>query len=949
MKHRRSPRCDAGNFYGGLGDFGRNLGAAPGIVVWRMGGGHKPQMLCEQQLGEFDGEGAFLVLHTLQPSVRYDVFLWIGASVGTCERSTAQKALSEVCAALSAPAVVHCENQGHESVKFIALWKQLGGLRSPKSPEGSNRLLRVTGRRYTRMTEVPLSRGSLEGGGLFILDAGSEIFIIGESTWLGQTSSSAATAPGFNRHEVAAVRTAAKRIQDTRDGQARVVSLAEEPGAIERFWAALGEEMPPRLPAPPSVARTAATEIADMPDLLRSKADARLYRQQANGGDVWTEVNSSQGPAPPFRRDSLSSDDVALLYTGREAFGVAVWCGRHVHPARRERIWCNVAMFFKEKSLPSHMPVTLYHEGHEEATFRSFFKQPFETLQVACFGGRLGAPKSGIWCQGVAGRPGLTKLQGWAGSRKGSVNAAYEMLDVGGVTVWRACHPELVEVDFARCGQFFDSNCYLVLHEWRIGGVRKAVIYFWQGAEVQLDDRQNGEALVKRLNKEKFAGKAATMYVTMGREPESFLVLFKGRAIMQRGEAVQGFRDPQAQVGDLETKDTEGDCNAVSCVPEEGGTYTAKPRLYRIMGTNTLNAKAMQVDLAAQSLSSSNAFVLVREGNVPVVWRGKGATSVEVVVGKTVARILCPGSAVDAEVVVQGTEPPWFWTNIGGAGQPEVGPLTLEPELEPRLFRASLAGEKLFLEEAFYFSQADLFSDDVMLLDTYSQLFVWIGANALPSHREGALSLGLQYLEDALDGRPASTPVATVHGGHEPPLFTCHFQSWDSVLRPAKVVESGRQASEPVLQESRRPFPWNASLQGPGVDGKQATQPQTANSRGAGKAAPPGLIRVRSIPTPLRAAHRNRDTANQVRAQSSAAAAPRSPMERMVFADPRERVCTYEELEGVGNRPQDVDPRRKEQYLTEEEFIKVFKVSKDEFASLPAWKQQSAKKAAGLF
>merc|ERR1719195_1192667 len=61
------------------------------------------------------------------------------------------------------------------------------------------------------------------------------------------------------------------------------------------------------------------------------------------------------------------------------------------------------------------------------------------------------------------------------------------------------------------------------------------------------------------------------------------------------------------------------------------------------------------------------------------------------------------------------------------------------------------------------------------------------------------------------------------------------------------------------------------------------------------------------------------------------------------FADPAEKKYTYEELKGVGCRPPDVDPVRKEQYLTEEEFLQVVGMEVQAFEKLPKWKQKNLK------
>lgn len=44
-----------------------------------------------------------------------------------------------------------------------------------------------------------------------------------------------------------------------------------------------------------------------------------------------------------------------------------------------------------------------------------------------------------------------------------------------------------------------------------------------------------------------------------------------------------------------------------------------------------------------------------------------------------------------------------------------------------------------------------------------------------------------------------------------------------------------------------------------------------------------------------------------------------------------------------------IDTKRKEQYLSAADFQRVFHMDRDEWAQLPEWKRQQAKRAAGLF
>jgi len=66
------------------------------------------------------------------------------------------------------------------------------------------------------------------------------------------------------------------------------------------------------------------------------------------------------------------------------------------------------------------------------------------------------------------------------------------------------------------------------------------------------------------------------------------------------------------------------------------------------------------------------------------------------------------------------------------------------------------------------------------------------------------------------------------------------------------------------------------------------------------------------------------------------------------YADPAEKKYSYEELKGA-ERPADVDPSRRELYLSDSDFQAVFGCLPADFLKLPKWKQQNAKKEKGLF
>ena len=61
------------------------------------------------------------------------------------------------------------------------------------------------------------------------------------------------------------------------------------------------------------------------------------------------------------------------------------------------------------------------------------------------------------------------------------------------------------------------------------------------------------------------------------------------------------------------------------------------------------------------------------------------------------------------------------------------------PEYPPRLFLCSNATGRFEVEEIFNFTQEDMDDDDVMLLDTYESIFLWIGQKSNSKEKQEAM------------------------------------------------------------------------------------------------------------------------------------------------------------------------------------------------------------------
>ncbi|DAA32387.1 villin-1 [Bos indicus] len=328
----------------------------------------------------------------------------------------------------------------------------------------------------------------------------------------------------------------------------------------------------------------------------------------------------------------------------------------------------------------------------------------------------------------------------------------------------------------------------------------------------------------------------------------------------------------------------------------QGGTSRANSvepvpstRLFQVRGTSANNTKAFEVSPRAASLNSNDVFILKTQ-SCCYLWCGKGCSGDEREMAKMVADTV---SRTEKQVVVEGQEPANFWLALGGKA-PYASTKRLQEEnlvITPRLFECSNQTGRFLATEIPDFNQDDLEEDDVFLLDVWDQVFFWIGKNANEDEKKAAATTVQEYLKTHPGGRDLETPIIVVKQGHEPPTFTGWFLAWD-------------------------PFKWNNSKSyedlkaelGNSGDWSQITAELTSSKPEAFNAN----SNLSSGPLPI------------------------FPLEQLVNKP-------TEEL------PEGVDPSRREEHLSIEDFTRALGMTPSAFWALPRWKQQNLKKEKGLF
>ena len=404
--------------------------------------------------------------------------------------------------------------------------------------------------------------------------------------------------------------------------------------------------------------------------------------------------------------------------------------------------------FIKTKKYPTETRIVAVVDGAECTEFKFHFQDWRDKY------GQVGMGNT--YTRGsVAKINNQTKFDADSLLAKPEVAVETRMVDDGSgeVKVWEVQRKEIVEVEPELHGQMFADDCYIVQYTYRAQGSQKYILYFWLGSRSSQDAR--GTCALKTIElDDKLNGAAVQVRVVEGKEPNHFLCLFKGKLIIYRGTK---------KGGGLKQIDSTKTANLT------------RNHLFRVTGDNAMNTKAVEVECTASNLNSNDAFI-IKTKKALYIWFGKLCNGDEREMTRVASRIL---SGRDYELIVEGKEPHEFWINLGGKANYTKVREDQPFAVEPRLFQCSNASGTFRAEEIVGFIQEDLCETDVMILDAWFDIYVWIGNGANNEEKKKAPQLALEYLKKDAARRDPDTAVYSFKQGFEPLTFTGFFVGWD--------------------------------------------------------------------------------------------------------------------------------------------------------------------------
>jgi len=220
--------------------------------------------------------------------------------------------------------------------------------------------------------------------------------------------------------------------------------------------------------------------------------------------------------------------------------------------------------------------------------------------------------------------------------------------------------------------------------------------------------------------------------------------------------------------------------------------------------------------MKTDSLNSNDSFVL-RNVNTYYIWYGTGCNKNERSYAQQFVDQLKGSIKCTIQNIEEGNEDYEFWRLLGGKMSYTSSAALQDYAFEARLFFCSNASESFKVEEITNFSQDDLSKNDVMILDAYNEVFVWVGSESNAIEKKMAMETAAEFVQQAKDKRSLDIPISRTIEGQEPYSFTSHFTGWESSKTPGTPRRTERVTD--VLEASNKKYTYQQLVKKPpGVD-----------------------------------------------------------------------------------------------------------------------------------
>lgn len=631
-------------------------------------------------------------------------------------------------------------------------------------------------------------------------------------------------------------------------------------------------------------------------------------------------------------REMLAREKCYMLDCDAEVY---VWMGRCTSITERKTSITATEEFLRSQGRSTSSLVTVVTEGSETPRFMSYFVDWPQTDD----------PK--LYDEGKGKVAAIFKQQGFDVKELPEEYCQPLINCRGKLEVWRVDGDQVSIVPSEGEIKLFSGDCYIVKYTYPGSQRDESILYTWLGIASIKEDRVDAIShMIDMADSKK--GTPVLAQIFEGKEPDQFFWVTQ-RLIVLKGGMSTRYRN---SIAEKDFADYTYDASSTA--------------FFRVQGSSPENMQAIQVNMVAGSLNSSYCYILQSEAAV-FSWIGSLTTSRDHDLLDRMLELLNP--AWQPKSLREGGEPEEFWMALGGkADYPREKEIRKHIE-DPHLFVCNCSEDDFKVKEIFSFTQDDLTTEDVFILDCCTEIYVWIGSQSNIQSKLQALKCGLKYLEGDIlaQGIPLETPLYIVTERHEPEFFTCFFD-WDvskthmdgnSFERKLALLK-GEEKLETPPRNSFRPYSSEHSRSGSRSKSVSSNEVQRSASpmsfKGSQLASSDGGTfsspTAKRLPSESSMNHSITVYFHKLDSGHSGHSAENVNLSLVAENDDDANllIYPYERLKLASDAPvSDIDVTKREAYLSKAEFQEKFGMTKSEFYSLPKWRQNNLKISLNLF
>lgn len=689
-----------------------------GKYVWRLEGKSRVVEIEEHHHGFFH-EGCVYIVLKIDNDEIVHLHYWFGRQSSENDRQLMEEKAHELDRIVHHAHVFTKETQHHESVCFLKTFND-GIIYIEGRPKTAMSRATVYAKRMYAIDGRKFVRATCVEPSVDVLNRNAACILDGFPriyVWIGKTC------PYTTRMKTIYL---AKRIRNKqRKGVSHVVIIDEKEDSMNTaFLKKLhnGENLSP-------------TETG-IENVLSTVDVKNIVLHRVGGERVMYDM--PEASKVPLKQCFLVQRDSYLLDTGPSS-PLYVWVGSQANENAVMNGIKRGKAFNEHKGYPSYQSICRIKENHEPITFKKIFndwrekdtkhrqltkKYSIGNIERALFSkrdNRTIAKLDELWSEDMMS------------------------YTVSNNKIWRVDGNKLNEIPWDEHGIFVNSSCYIVLNRIQRKSNMLHVLYYWLGCKSSKELQE--QAMKHVLSKDSDLQHQCIMVrILDGKEPTHFMSILQNSIIVYDGNL------------------------------KDSSQYSTQ--MFRVREIANENMRVVQVLPDRSSLNSSASYLIMSKEDC-FLWYGKNSGGPEREYTKSMLEFLNPSRMFEFEIVLEGRENSRLQSILGAyCDYPLEFP---KPKLErrtPNLVLCHLTSPISF-EDIVEFQKEDLTSEDVFFLDTFDQIYIWVGKNIDDEDRQMLSFLPQKYIEEDAAARCLEDiSVWIVTQNHEPETFVKYFRDW---------------------------------------------------------------------------------------------------------------------------------------------------------------------------